>query len=149
MEIKSFKALAFFILLIIAKPPTIFSQSADIILTNGKIFTSDTKKLYVQALAIKGNKILAVGTNADISKLAASKTKKIDLQGKTVVPGFNDAHDHLGRLSTGVSYTYTEYNPAGLRKAAVLDSIARLVKIAKPINGLAELLGPQCYMIPA
>ncbi|MFC0774061.1 hypothetical protein [Terrimonas alba] len=70
------------------------AQSADIILINGKIFTSDTSKLYVQAIAIKGNKILATGNNAAIEKLTTSKTKRIDLKGKTVVPGFNDQHDH-------------------------------------------------------
>ena len=61
-------------------------QSAHIILTNGKIFTSDAKKLYVPAIAIKGNRILATGSKAAIEKLTSSKTKQIDLQGKTVVP---------------------------------------------------------------
>ena len=77
---------------------TASAQKADIILTNGKIFTSDSSQLYVPAIAIKNNKILAVGTNQDIEKLASGKTKQIDLKGKTVVPGFNDAHDHLGWL---------------------------------------------------
>lgn len=115
------------------------SASADLILTNGKIFTSNTSQLYVQAIAIKGNKILAVGTNRAIEKLASNKTKRIDLNGKTVVPGFNDAHDHLGWFaSIGKSYSYLETNSAGLSKGAVLDSIARLVKLTKPnewING--------------
>ncbi len=70
-----------------------YAQLADIILYNGKIFTSDTTQLYVQALAIKGNKILRIGSNETIEKLASGKTKKIDLKGRTVVPGFNDAHD--------------------------------------------------------
>jgi predicted amidohydrolase YtcJ len=70
------------------------AQSAGIILTNGKIFTSDSTQLYVQALAIKGNKIIAAGSNASIEKIASIKTKRINLEGKTVVPGFNDAHDH-------------------------------------------------------
>src|SRR4029079_14392160 len=75
---------------------SIFSQSADIILTNGKIFTSDTTQLYVQALAIKGNKILAAGSSDDMKRFTSSKTIKINLEEKTVVPGFNEAHDHLG-----------------------------------------------------
>ena len=118
------------------------AQSADIILANGKIFTSDTNQLYVEALAIKGNKILAVGSNAAINKLATPKTNRIDLQGKTVVPGFNDAHDHLGWLSPiGVRFTYSEFNPSGLSKAAVLDSIARLVSIAKPNQWISGSIG--------
>jgi len=123
-----------------------FAQNADLILTNGKIFTSDAAKLYVQALAIKGNKIIATGTNSAIQKLASSKTKQIDLKGKTVVPGFNDAHDHLGWLSgIGVGYTYTEFNPAGLSKAAVLDSVSRLVKLAKPGQWIRGLIGVNVF----
>ena len=70
-----------------------FAQPADIIFTNGKIFTADDRQIYVQALAIRGNKILATGTNAMIEKLASAKTMRINLNGKTVVPGFNDCYD--------------------------------------------------------
>ena len=73
-----------------------FAQQPDIILFNGKIFTADKKQLYAEAIAITGNKIAAVGKNAVIEKLARAKTKKINLEGKTVVPGFNDAHTHVG-----------------------------------------------------
>jgi predicted amidohydrolase YtcJ len=134
----------FFYLLLISTSAgvTTFAQSADIILTNGKIFTSDTTQLYVHALAIKGNKILATGSNEAIAKLATSHTKKIDLQGKTVIPGINDAHDHLGfQSSVGIGYAYTEMNPAGLSKAAVLDSVSKLVKIAKPNQWISGWIG--------
>jgi predicted amidohydrolase YtcJ len=118
------------------------AQKADLILTNGKIFTSDDKQLFVQALAIKGNKVLATGSYASIAKLASAKTKKIDLKGKTVVPGFNDAHDHPGwDAPIGKWYTYTEFNPAGLSKASVLDSVRRLVKEAKPGEWIHGLIG--------
>ena len=60
-----------------------FSQAADIILTNGKIFTADTNQLHLQAIAIKGNKILATGSNADMGKYTSSETREIDLEGKT------------------------------------------------------------------
>jgi predicted amidohydrolase YtcJ len=122
------------------------AQTADIILTNGKIFTSDTSKLYVQALAIKGNKIIASGTNGEILKLANNNTKKIDVKGKTVTPGFNDAHDHPGFVSASErSYSYTEMNPKGLSKSAVLDSIATLVKEAKPNQWISGLIGTEVF----
>jgi predicted amidohydrolase YtcJ len=124
----------------------LLAQTADVVITNGKIFTSDTKKLYVQALAIKGNKIIASGTNEAILKLANSKTKKIDVQGKTVVPGFNDAHDHLGWYApVGLGYTYTEMQFAGLSKEAVLDSVSRLVKVAKPNQWIHGFIGTQIF----
>lgn len=109
-----------------------YSQRADLILTNGKIFTSDSAQLIVAALAIRGNKILAIGTNEEIQKLATSKTKKIDLGGKTVVPGFNDAHDHLGWLIPIGKNFLTPFSVPGLSKEAVVDSLSRLVKLASP-----------------
>jgi predicted amidohydrolase YtcJ len=118
-----------------------FSQQPDVILINGKIFTSDTSQLIVAALAIKGNKILAIGTNKKIEKLATSKTRKIDLGGKTVVPGFNDAHDHLGWLIPIGKSFITPFSVLGLPKEAVLDSISRLVKQALPGQWIYGTIG--------
>jgi predicted amidohydrolase YtcJ len=118
-----------------------FAQSADLIFSNGKIFTSDTNQLYVQALAIKGNRILGVGSNASIEKFVTAKTKKIDLEGKTVVPGFNDAHDHLGWLiSVGQSF-FTPFSVPGPSKEAVIDSLGRLVKKASPNQWIQGTIG--------
>ena len=77
-------------LILTGLPNKSFSQQADIILYNGKIFTADESEPFVTAIAIKGNKILATGKDAIIKKLTTSKTKLIDLKGKTIVPGFND-----------------------------------------------------------
>jgi predicted amidohydrolase YtcJ len=68
----------------------------DLVLLNGKIFTSDAAHLYVQALAIRGERIAATGDSARIKALAGPHTKQIDLGGRTVIPGINDAHNHLG-----------------------------------------------------
>ncbi len=70
------------------------SPSADLILLHGKIITVDQHFTIAEAVAIKGDKIIAVGTNNEISKLANSKTKTIDLKGKAVVPGLIDFHTH-------------------------------------------------------
>ena len=117
------------------------AQSADLILTNGKIFTSETSQLYVEALAIKGNKIMAVGSSATITKLATQKTKRIDLQGRTVVPGFNNAHDHLGFFApVGKSFT-SAFSVNGLDKSSVLDSVSRLSRTAKPNQWITGPIG--------
>ncbi|MGI8952953.1 MAG: amidohydrolase [Chitinophagaceae bacterium] len=126
----------------------LFAQSADIVITNGKVFTSDINKLYVQALAIKGNKIIASGTNEAILKLANSNTKKIDVQGKTVVAGFNDAHDHPA-FTAVVGKTFNlnaELNFAGLNKAAVIDSVALLLKNAKPGEWIHGFIGTSVFL---
>ena len=60
---------------------------ADIVLTNGKIITVDNRFSIAQAVAVKGDRIIAVGTTQDIARLAGPNTRRIDLQGKAVVPG--------------------------------------------------------------
>lgn len=69
-------------------------NTADLILINGKIITVDQKFSIEQAVAIKNDKIVAVGTDQKIKKLADQKTKIIDLKGKTVIPGLIDSHCH-------------------------------------------------------
>lgn len=71
------------------------APAPDLILVNGKIFTSNTRQPYVQALAIQGERILAVGTTEQIKRLAGKPAKIVDLGGRTVIPGINDAHKHL------------------------------------------------------
>ena len=119
----------------------ISAQSADLILTNGKIFTSDTSQLFVQALAIKGNKIMAVGSNAAITKLATIKTKRIDLEGRTVVPGFNDAHEHLGSFAPVGQFFTSPFSVNGLDRMSVLDSVSRLIKAARPNQWISGPIG--------
>jgi predicted amidohydrolase YtcJ len=67
----------------------------DAVLVNGKIFTSSAAHLYVEALAIRGDRIIAIGTSSEIQTLSGPHTKTYDLQGHTVIPGINDAHYHL------------------------------------------------------
>jgi len=66
----------------------------DLILRNGQVITIDPRQPAAEAVAIAGDRILAVGSNADIDALAVAGTKKIDLGGSTVVPGFIDGHCH-------------------------------------------------------
>jgi predicted amidohydrolase YtcJ len=72
------------------------AQTADLVLTGGKVFTADSARPWAQAIAIRGERIIAVGSDADIAKLAGSATRRTELGGRVVVPGFNDAHAHLG-----------------------------------------------------
>jgi predicted amidohydrolase YtcJ len=68
---------------------------ASLILTNGKIWTENPAQPEAQAVALDGTSVLAVGDSAAIKKLAGPKTQIIDLAGKRVLPGFNDAHVHF------------------------------------------------------
>ncbi len=69
--------------------------AADAILVNGRIVTVDDRFTIAQAIAIKDGRIVAVGKTAEIAKLADNNTKKIDLKGKTVIPGLINTHVHL------------------------------------------------------
>jgi len=67
----------------------------DIILTNGKIITVDDQFQIAQAVAVRGDRIVAVGTNQNITRLAGPSTRRIDLRGRSVVPGLIDNHAHF------------------------------------------------------
>jgi predicted amidohydrolase YtcJ len=71
------------------------SPAPDIVLSNGKIITVDERFTIAQALAVKGDRIVAVGTNAEINRLAGPATRRIDLRGRAVIPGLIDNHAHI------------------------------------------------------
>jgi predicted amidohydrolase YtcJ len=66
----------------------------DLVIHNGKIVTVDRAFSVAQAAAVRGGRFVAVGTNAAILALAGPSTDKVNLQGRTVLPGFNDTHNH-------------------------------------------------------
>ncbi len=84
-----------FIVLAAQRNPAQAQLTADLILLNGKIWTGNLRQPEAEALARRGNRIVAVGTTTQIRKLAGASTRVIDLSGKRVVPGFNDAHVHF------------------------------------------------------
>jgi predicted amidohydrolase YtcJ len=121
-------------------------QTADIILFNGKIFTSDEKRLYVNALAIKGNKILATGDNESVEKYGGTNTQKIDLRGKTVTPGFNDAHFHLEGGYKARNIQFTTMDPSW---ESLLDSLRVISVQLKNGEWIDATIGPSIANSPA
>lgn len=74
------------------EPPA--EAAPDLIITNAKVFTADPANKWAEAVAIRGNRIVAVGKSGDISGMASSATQRIDAGGRVVIPGLNDAHTH-------------------------------------------------------
>jgi predicted amidohydrolase YtcJ len=68
----------------------------DLVLTNGGVYTVDAAERWAQAVAVGGGRIVAVGTDADVRDLIGAGTQVIDLRGRMVLPGFQDAHVHAG-----------------------------------------------------
>jgi predicted amidohydrolase YtcJ len=112
-----------------------WSQSADTVLINGKILTVDSQSSVREAIAIRGGRILAVGSTADIRKLAGPSTRSIDLQGRTVIPGLIDSHLHAIRAALSFS---TEVNWIGAR--SLPEALGRIHDAAKTMQSGAWLI---------
>ena len=102
------------------------SAAPDLLLVGGKVFTSDTTRPWAEALAMRGDRIVAVGSSAEVRALASPSSRVIDVGGRVVVPGFNDAHDHIsgGSPGTFISSGAPMVDPA---PAQLLDSIRAVV----------------------
>ncbi len=78
-------------------------ETADLVFTNGRVWAGGDSAKFYDAIAIKSNMILAAGTSEEIKKSTSEKTKVVDLGGKLMIPGFNDAHIHFLGGSVGLS----------------------------------------------
>jgi predicted amidohydrolase YtcJ len=82
---------------IVRTPASAQGAAPDLIFTNGKIVTVDERFTIAQAVAVKGDRIVAVGSNQEITKLAGAGARTVDLRGRTAIPGLIDNHLHLLR----------------------------------------------------
>jgi len=82
-------------LLLVSLIPIQQQVPADIVFKNGNVYTANDKSSKAQAIAVKGDKIVFVGTNEAAQKFIDAKTRVVDLKGGTVLPGFTDSHQHL------------------------------------------------------
>jgi predicted amidohydrolase YtcJ len=93
-------------------------QPPDTILIHGKVYTVDAKQPWAQAVAIRREKIIAVGDDSEIEKLRGPRTKVIDADGRLVLPGFVDCHIHFleGSISLGQAKLEGAKNPADVQR---------------------------------
>ena len=106
-------------------PVTAGTGPADLILTNGKIITVDAAFTVAQALAIAGERILAVGSDAAMARVSGPTTRVVDLKGKAVIPGITDGHAHMDR--EGLRSVF----PALGRVRSVRDIQDRIAELAR------------------
>jgi len=115
----------------ILRASAVFSQqpTPDLILFNGKVFTSNASRPYVEAIAIRGERILAVGSSNEIAALAGKETKRIDLGSRVVISGINDAHNHLGVAPETYDLPIQENDPKWQQiKDALSSAVATVPK---------------------
>ena len=103
--------------------------TADLIITNAKVWTVDKTHPSAQAVAVLGDRIVAVGSNADIDVWRGHDTKVIDAGGKLVLPGFNDAHVHF--VSGGLQLESAQLNDATSKQEFVRRIAAQAKKTPK------------------
>src|SRR5437016_4506519 len=129
----------------------ILAQAPDMILYNGRIFTSDPQQLRVDALAIRGDRIFAVGTSDSMRLLAGAQTRLIDVSDRTVIPGFNDAHWHQAYRAPVVSFSVPA--PPGLPADPafedVLTALAAAAATVPTDQVLQTTVGPRVMDNPA
>lgn len=97
-------------------------QTAEMIITNANIHTMDDHYPRADAIAIRDGRILAVGTNMDIEAFADEKTRRIDAQGKLMLPGLQDTHVHFQLSSADL------YHNAALYDAKTLDELLTIIR---------------------
>jgi hypothetical protein len=103
--------------------------AADIVFKNGNVYTANDKAARAQAIAVKSDKIIFVGTNEAAQKFVGTKTRVVDLKGSTVLPGFTDSHQHL----SGVGFREMTLNLEGTTSLEdLLAKVKARVDQAKP-----------------
>lgn len=115
--------------------------TADIILFNGQIWTGNEQAAFTDAVAIRGNIILQTGTSSEIKKLADKHTNLVDLKGKLVTAGINDAHIHFLEGSLGLT-GIDLYESKTLDEAlATIESFVKMHPEKKWITGMGWQYG--------
>jgi predicted amidohydrolase YtcJ len=87
------RAVSFFISFAVSS--SLLAETAQTVFVNANVYTMNERQPRAEAIAVKGDRIVFVGANADAKKYQAAETKTIDLAGKTVVPGLTDSHCHI------------------------------------------------------
>src|SRR5207247_4560731 len=99
-------------------------RAADLVLVDANVFTGSPRRRWAKALAIGDGRIVAVGTEGQVSRAADRGTRRLDLQGRIVLPGFIDAHTHMADSAGEVGWTRLD----GTRDLE--DAVVRLRKKA-------------------
>ena len=108
---------------------TCAAEAADLVLKNAVVHTVDARRPRAEAVAVRGNRIVAVGSTADVQAFVGPRTRVLDLAGRTVVPGFDDSHAHM----LGIGFARLDVDLVGTRSyAEVVERVAKAVKTRRP-----------------
>jgi hypothetical protein len=108
-------------------------EPATTLLENAQVFTADQAHPYAQAVAIRGDRILAVGTAAEVARIAGPAARSVDLKGGFLMPGMLDAHAHP--IKGGLTLVQADFPEAEYSIAALTQFVARQMKSGKSRQG--------------
>jgi predicted amidohydrolase YtcJ len=111
--------------------------TAEMVIVNARVYTVNAKQPWAEALAIRGDKILAVGSAKDIAAYRGASTKVVDAQGKLVLPGFTDCHIHFMEGSLGL----TRVDLNGTNSVAEIQKRVKEYAVAHPKAEWIEGMG--------
>ncbi|MEK6320728.1 MAG: amidohydrolase [Acidobacteriota bacterium] len=121
-------ALAFLAPFTLSAQEMMSPDPADLILRNGLIYTVDSTNTLTEAVAIRGGKIVFVGSSNDVKRYRGKQTRVIDLKGQLVLPGFNDNHVHFASAAQFLEFNIMRAATQPEFVARVRDVVARLPK---------------------
>ena len=124
------------------------NNSADLIVINANIFTGSDAHPHAEAIAIKGDRIIAVDTNEKINALAGTQTKKIDAAGRLVIPGILDTHIHYMLMDVVPDVTTVDFGGFAPTCTHVLETVADKVKDLPVGNLLFGFMGTSAFFDP-
>jgi predicted amidohydrolase YtcJ len=107
------------------------AMAADLILTNGKVATVDDRFSIASAVAIKDGRFCAVGSDAHVLRSAGESTRRIDLQGRTLLPGFVDSHAHMDMEGL-------KFIPLSLGGARSIDDVLQMIEAKVKLTAPGE-----------
>lgn len=119
--------------------PAAAQPAPDLVLSNGRVVTVDAQFRIAEAVAIRGERIAAVGDDARITALAGSDTRTVDLDGRTVIPGLIDNHMHL--LRAGTTWQQELRLDGVASRARALEQLAERARTAEPGEWIYTLGG--------
>jgi len=129
-----------FLSLVLNSAPSFSQEASDRIFFNAKVFTGELQSPYATAVAVHGDKIVAVGNLEEVATMAAANAQRIDLQGKALFPGFIDSHSHF--IEGGMNSISADASEHVKSMSQLLAFVAQAKKSGRGFHGdFLQILG--------
>lgn len=132
----------FIVLLITAAALPLAAQAPTLVVLNAKVFTADSAAPWAEALAVRGDRMIAVGSSASVRALQGATTRVIDARGRTLIPGLNDAHVHMGLAPWFTVAPAGKGMPPDPSASEILEAVSLAAKGLRRGEVIRVIVGP-------